>query len=67
MKTIDTILQKVYDGQVLDDDGEWISIDKRLEITEEIIGHISKGHVLVDGGWVPVIRAQKMKSKAGSQ
>lgn len=60
MGPIDKILDKVYNGQVLDDDGVWVSIDKRLEVTKKILDRLTQGKILCEGRWVSFAKASEI-------
>lgn len=66
MNTIDKILEKVHNGQVLDDEGTWVSIDKRLEVTKKILDRLTQGKILCEGRWVSLAQAQEILKKAGA-
>ena len=59
METVDKIIQRVHNGQVIDDDGTWVSINKRIEVTKKIIDRLSQGKVLCNGRWVTIAEARK--------
>ena len=67
MGTIDIILDKVYNGQVLDDDGVWVSIDKRLEVTKKILDRLTQGKILCEGRWVSFAKAREIIGKKPRQ
>jgi hypothetical protein len=66
MNTIDKILEKVHNGQVLDDEGKWVSIDKRLEVTKKILDRLTQGKILCEGRWVSIAQAKEILKKAGA-
>jgi hypothetical protein len=67
MQTIDKILEKVYNGQVIDDEGTWVSIDKRLEITKKILDRLTQGKILCEGRWVAIPQAREILAKKAAQ
>jgi hypothetical protein len=67
MNTIDKILEKVHNGQVLDDEGTWVSIDKRLEVTKKILDRLTQGKILCEGRWVSLAQAKEILKKAGAR
>jgi hypothetical protein len=64
MKTIDKIIEKVHNGQVLDDEGTWVSIDKRLEVTKKILDRLTQGKILSEGRWVSLAQAKETRKKS---
>jgi hypothetical protein len=67
MDTIDKILDKVRNGQVLDDEGTWVSIDKRLEVSKKILDRLTQGKILCEGRWVSIAKAREIIRKKVSQ
>jgi hypothetical protein len=67
MKALDKILEKVYNGQVIDDEGTWVSIDKRLEVTKKILDRLTQGKILCEGRWVSIARAREILAKKATQ
>jgi len=63
METIDKILEKVRNGQVLDDEGTWVSIDKRIEVTKKILDRLTQGKILCEGRWVSIPQAREILRK----
>jgi hypothetical protein len=62
-QAIDKILEKVYNGQVIDDEGTWVSIDKRLEVTKKILDRLTQGKILCEGRWVSIAQAREKLGK----
>ena len=62
-QAIDKILEKVYNGQVIDDEGTWGSIDKRLEVTKKILDRLTQGKILCEGRWVSIAQAREKLGK----
>jgi hypothetical protein len=67
MRTIDKILEKVYNGQVIDDEGTWVSIDKRLEVTKKILDRLTQGKILCEGRWVSIAQAREILAKKAAR
>jgi hypothetical protein len=67
METIDKILDKVRNGQVLDDEGTWVSIDKRIEVTKKILDRLTQGKILCEGRWVSIAQAHEILRKKAAQ
>lgn len=63
MDTIEKIIDKVRNGQVLDDEGTWVSIDKRLEVTKKILDRLTQGKILCEGRWVSIPQAREIIRK----
>ena len=67
MQAIEKIFEKVYNGQVVDDEGTWVSIDKRLEVTKKILDRLTQGKILCEGRWVSIARARELCAKKAAQ
>jgi hypothetical protein len=61
----DHIRNAVYNGYVLDTNGQWVTMPQVLAMEREVRQHLEKGEVLVGDAWVPIAQAKGIPSQPG--
>jgi hypothetical protein len=65
MDTIDKVKKLVLEGNVLDDQGAWVTLAARKDTEKKIIDRLTGGKVLCNGRWVPIPQAKESCPKEG--
>jgi hypothetical protein len=60
VEILKSIENNVYDGLVLDDNGQWVPIAHMVAKEKELMNHLRKGRVIVGSQWVSIDRAKKI-------
>jgi len=64
MKDIpEDIQKKILDGYVIDEKGNWVTINDKVERERSFMMHLEAGEVLYDGKWTKIADAKKMENK----
>lgn len=57
------VKKKVLDGYVIDEKGNWITINDKVERERSFIKHLEAGEVLHDGKWTKITDVKKMENE----
>jgi outer membrane biosynthesis protein TonB len=63
MKLPSTFTKRIIEGYVLDEQGNWVTIDEAVSREQELRAHRQRGEVLIDGKWVPVPETMRHDSQ----
>ncbi len=64
MKDIpEEVRKKVIDGYVIDEKGNWVTINDKVERERSFMMHLEAGEVLYDGKWTKIADAKKMEDE----
>ncbi len=65
MNTAEKIKKSVIEGNVLDDQGNWVPLVERMDVEKKILDRLTGGKVLCNGRWVPIPQAKETARKEG--
>jgi len=66
MDTIDKVKKLVLEGNVLDDQGAWVTLAARKDTEKKIIDRLTGGKVLCNGGGFPFRKRKSPAERKGS-